>query len=516
MVCDFQCLTTYGCPTAPGQPITVNQITPGVIYSPYVEVGFKSTGGSNITVGNNSSPNGNTQNGQASIKSLEYGVSNGFGVTIEIIDEEGSNLNQFVNRLNKTVTRANSDYTMDIDFGWIITDCNNNTTSIKVSNYGNKLRFLLLNIDLSFESGKVKYKITGNDLGRRIEDTRVSNAQGTEDNKISLKEAISNLMRQNVPSVNQVLYWDQDGIDWGFAGDAGPDGPMACWTSDQQNALATIRRWIAPLTTHNGKGILFQWLPDVTEPTLVLLEDPTPTNGQVQPCTNNIGTYIVGGGSCSSVISFTPSLHWILTNNAGSGGINGGGATGGNRENAWSALNSTIERVGRAWTGAVDQNDVQWMIPDRIPLQRQLAFIAHENASRLQEVSLPIDAELKIMGDPFFVFPLSNTANHGVLYKYISIIVINPFYINSCNWLAQPSCNNYLSNKNWQIIGANHQINQGSYVTTLKLRLFAPNVELPQGSPLGGMAGGITFINDSGEGNPLDNGGADNIQEESQ
>jgi hypothetical protein len=108
----------------------------------------------------------------------------------------------------------------------------------------------------------------------------------------------------------------------------------------------------------------------------------------------------------------------------------------------------------------------------------------------IREALSPIEGELKIFGDPSLVFPID------LVGKTLSLIVINPFHIknssaDSCgDWLAEPTCNSVFSNKNWQILGVNHQISSGSYVTILKIKLAVPGVELQPEDIIGGKGGG--------------------------
>lgn len=480
--CDFECLSMYAC----GQP---NKLPPGAVFGPFVEVGLAGDG-TQITVGNQSSPPDN----HACIKSFEYGFSEGAGVKVEIYDEEGSKLSKFVNRLSKTVCNASSDYKMTVDFGWVITDCTGNVTVDKASDHGNKLYFLPLKIEVAFESGKIKYTIEGTDLQDRISETREDVARGTEDNTIDLKGAIRDMFRESCPHINDVRFEDVDGNEWNFKNsDGGPDGPRAVWNSDQQNGLATTRKWISSLMTENDKGIVFQWRPDVEEPCIVLLEDVNSAPDENDPCCkNNKGTYIVNGGNCTPVISFTPQINWTLSNGSGSGAINAGGASG-NSQQAVGRENSNIERTGTAWTGATNSNENMWRPQDEIAPRSQAASAAQEAATRFREIPQAINAELKIMGDPALAFPLGGA---GLVGKSVSIVVINPFYIRDCEWLAEPACNDILSNKNWMIMGVNHQIKEGSYTTTLKLFLAVPGQQDEPGTTLGGNCGSVSFDND--------------------
>ena len=86
--------------------------------------------------------------------------------------------------------------------------------------------------------------------------------------------------------------------------------------------------------------------------------------------------------------------------------------------------------------------------------------------------------------------------------RYVSIAVISPFSIgdegsNNCDtWLAKPPLNKILSNKKWMIMGVDHQIEAGKYITKLSVSLPVPNAELSVNDPIGGKgSGGITMEN---------------------
>jgi len=68
----------------------------------------------------------------------------------------------------------------------------------------------------------------------------------------------------------------------------------------------------------------------------------------------------------------------------------------------------------------------------------------------------------------------------------MAIVVLNPAVIRGCKWLAEQPINEILSNRAWQIMGVDHQITDGKYVTTFKVMLPSPNADLNYQTPLGG------------------------------
>ena len=489
MACEAECLTKNAC-SSPILPPA------GAVFAPYVIVGFKGAENTEyITVGNNSSPDGH-----AVIKSFEYGFSDGAGVKLEIIDEEGSNLSTFVHRLSKTVCNANRDYGMFVDFGWIITNCNGDVQVQLASMYGGKFYFLPVSVDIAYEGSKIKYTLEGTDLQGRVSDNRIEKSEGTEDNKKPLKQAIKDMFAASCPPIENVKFEKVDGTTWDFKNsDGGPNGPAAVWTSDQQNSLATSRKWLDQVTTKDGKGVVFQWNPNEANPTLVILEDPNAgPNENRSCCAQNIGTYIVNGGNCSSVLGFTPTIKAMLAYKTGSGGGQGGvdgagvkakGRAGSNNEHFGVQTGFTIPQNAMEWRWVGDQNK-----------KGAEAEGANSDAVSFREIPQSIEAELKLVGDPKLAFPLGSGL--GLVGKTVSIIAFNPFYLTGkqgCEWIAQPPCNEILTNRNWQIASANHQIKEGSYVTTLKLKLGLPGVDLESGMPLG-ACGRVKFNNDKSNG----------------
>ena len=467
----------------------------GHVLAPFVQIGF-SGDGQFITVGNNSSP----PNNHAVIKSFEYGLTEGQGMKCEIFDEDGGDFTKFTEKLSKTLSKAPQDYQMIVDFGWIVKKCGETTpTVISVKNNGGRLTFLPLSIDVAYEQGKLKFSIEGSDFMDRIAENCTEDNQGSEDHKKPLKQAIEDLLKDNDPAVARVRYVRADLTEpWNFPNadnSKNGDGPKSVWTCDQQNALATIRKWISPLRTEDNKGIIMEWncANKNSEAELILWEGPPP-DGRGEPCCqNSIGTYIVNGGKCSPVISFNPTLNWKLFNNNGSGGQSGGASDGG-QPKVDGAEGSQVEKVGNATSAATGNTDDQWRSkPLIVPLALK-ADAAHAAATELREVKGSIEADLKIQGDPSLSEP---PFMHG---KDLALIVINPFHIKrgstACGeWLAEPPCSRLFSNKRWLIKGVNHSIQEGNYVTTLKIQLPTQNNNLNPNEPLGGCPGGKRFNN---------------------
>jgi hypothetical protein len=505
------CQEKYGCGSIK-LPFEKNE---GYSYAPFVELKFI-LNGELLTVGNNSRPGkGNT----AVIKSMQYGASEGMGVSIEIIDEEGGNFTKSFESINKGLGDIKDDIkNFELDFGWIVTkDCGSeNYEKISVKNSGNGpqtgISILPIRMNVVYEGGMIKYTLEAQDMMSRVWETRLECNIGKDDHKITLKEAIRILAKTGQSPRFHVDFLKSDYLSrWDFKkdGDANKkgEGPLGVWSTNQQNKLDTIRNWIKGYVTEAGKGIVFQYMtkdeyifhtgrPDFDEEAvLILLEDPGPDECKpiIDFCSMggdfHLGTYIVNGGNKSPVSSFNPSVNWTFSPNS----CNGGGAA---PDSGEGAKPDGKKKCGAG--GEEIQKDCGGVMVANVPHSSSEgnssrasddveANAAHQKANAFREFFSPIEAELKIIGDPSYVFPTF------FMTKTISLIVINPYHLRSTgeqgcpDWLAEPVCNSVFSNKNWMIMGVDHQINPGSYYTTLKLKLPAPGWDLPPDAPLGGQ-----------------------------
>lgn len=494
------CIQKYSC-----NANEIATIPEGYSFSPFVELKI---GNEILTVGNKSRPGGNNT---AVIKSLNYGASDGCGATIEIEDEEGGSFSESFNRLNKSLAgMAQDTLRYELDFGWIIEDnCGGefNTKKLAVSNAtGNpgKIYLLPLSMKVTYEGNKIKYSLEAQDLMARVGEARVECNIGTDDKKVKLKQAIRDLcgFKEPAPKCN-VKFLSSDGkSDFKFKeSDGGAEGPAGVWNTNQQNKLAVIRRWVNPYKTTNEKGLVIHWeggkpASEEYSGTLIIQEDPNPDfcSKNFDPCASNIstlgipGAYIVNGGKKSAVISFNPTVNWTLTNNAKRGGVQSSVDGGGAKQEGVKECPDNTDSAGSntGETASIQEGrDPQESAP-----KTSSASTSHQKANLFREIYSPIEAELKIFGNPALVFP------QLLIGKSINLIVINPFHLRpskdtTCpDWLAQPTCNSVFSNKNWMIKGVNHQIDKGSYVTILTIMLPVPGVHFNPDVEVGGPGSG--------------------------
>lgn len=487
MPCLVGCMNNYNCGT-PTQPVEGDNI------APYVKLFFGSRDNPEISVGNNPSPRWDNT---AVIKSFEMGSSNGVGFKAEVLDSQGGAFHLFIEKLNKCMGKSSTEYKMSAEWGWVVTNCNGSMNVIPSP----CVTTLPIHCETIFADGKVKFIITGTDLMQNVFAARHDKIEGSDGAKLPLKVAIRNLSQDTEPKFNVVfLRIEKNGTyaEYGFK-EGGFQGPKSVWTCNGQNKLATIQNWMENFVTDRDKGVIPIWDSRgcQSEPTLALVEDPSgDCNETVDPCAGSLGTYIVNGGKCSSVISFTPQINWVM----GMAGTSVGGNSGGPASGAGVKKKKDCEvqtpETGTTQTVAITKNG--WDVYGAKYGQPKQEFAQNKQQkanSLMSSVLQPISAELRIQGDPSarFVHPTSYVG------KYISIIVINPFHLfgdgnGGCgDWLADPGCNEILSNKKWFITGCSHSIKEGSYVTTIQVKLVAPGINISGGDPFGG-AGSSGYV----------------------
>ena len=469
----------------------------GESFAPWVKVEI--IAGQSITVGNESySADKNT----AIVKSFEVGWIDTPTAIIEVVDEAGGQMGALVNAINKCAKAVEITSIVKFQFGWIVTDCNGNKKT--VSSYPFELT--LLKIEVSYAEGKVKYKLTGNHAGVITDHLREDFLIGTDDKRVPLEEAIREIYSKD-PAINvRFCKQDESGklIDTKFKWKNFQEGgPKEVWQADNQARDAVVRKWIDPFRIDDGtiwgKGIkLIDDNRSVN--TKILLVDPSPNPGEgMSNCGGSLGTFIVNGGKCSSVIEFSPTFNWIsgVTNFSAGGGTNGPGGTENTFSEDYAVENASKDHGPTAGlqtqTGMTQQS---WSAygPKYAYSETMRSQMAHLKGATVES---GISAELRILGDPRPPF-----CEPGMLSRNVSIVAINPFHIQKSinkgcgDWLAIPGCNQILSNKNWRVEGINHSIKEGSYTTTLKLKLDAPGIDQGKDEPVGKQgSGGPTVKN---------------------
>lgn len=459
-------------------------------------------GADKITVGNQSyKERANT----ACVKSMEIGWVNTPSFKCEIIDEAGGTLGVVADALRKCIKEEKSKSkgkgtVAEFQFGWIGAECRGGSRLISSSVF----KCLILQFEVNYSEGKIKYTIEGGAMDELYNVEKKDEIKGTDDTPVDIEKAIESLMSEDPPCTVRYVELQRDGKlkDVKFEWSMFNKPPKAVWQSDNQNRLSTVMKWLTSFRVKDGKcdkGIVPFFNPDKPNE-LLLLKDPQMQPGEGGVCANPdkkekwgpLGTFIVNGGKCSTVIEFNPTMNII---NALSTFPVGGSTSGPNKsknqfvednkcQNADGQGNSAgIQQEGTISQQAFDSYGVRVANEQHVKSE-----IVHNKAAGVVDLSSKsVEAQLKIIGNPADRF--CNFAGC----RMASVVVINPFHIRGggCgDWLARPGCNELFTNRQWMATGINHSISPGSYTTTLQLKLVAPSIQIKPRDPLGGQGGG--------------------------
>jgi hypothetical protein len=437
-----------------------------------------------ITVGNKSYGEFNT----AVIKSIDFGFIDTLEGTVEILDEQGSAFGVFVDSLQKCNSTIGIGSIMDYKVGWVYTGCKPGVSG-KVESP--TMKAMVGKIEVNY--GQImKYRVSFTLISPLTYDHRHPITLGEEEvgKDMHLEDAIEKLC-ELPPAIKVKFAWyDQSGnLQFGHHKwtEGGEKGPKNSWKGDRQNKYFAIARWISQYKIDDGKkgkSALLVHNPSVHDE-LWVLRDPDASPGEtISSGLLHIGTFIVNGGKCSNVIEFSPKFDFMSAHSLQS---SGGGTSGGLKTTNVSLQDEKEkETEGRTCCNSEDTGiQQQATVTDQAirtygkdaPEKVNEARLLNIKANKLTTYNSPITADIRIIGDPsaiFFELPMG---------KRVSVVVVNPNFLQkatngSCtDWLKKSDCNKYLSNKDWLVMGINHSVQEGSYVTTLKLQLMAPGVD---------------------------------------
>jgi hypothetical protein len=476
-------------PFLEGQPEAEN-------FAPYIWIKINN-GDNEITVGNESYPyNPN----KAVIKSFESGWINESQGSVEIVDEEGGQLSVFLDAVQKCGSQWNQGSVLQYKLGWVFTRCDGSKGIVTSPT----CEVVILQVSSNLSNGIIKFQIKFSAAASIVQSLRYDKTFGQE--KSGQKEHLEDAIRQlaaEAPEINvRYAYYNESGeliytdFDWV---DHGKKGPKAIWHSDSQNKYSTIAKWLEGYRVDdgkNGKGVILVHDPKKYNDLVILMDPSKSCDERVDP--RHLGTFIVNGGKCSCVLEFSPTYDFV----SALGYFSSGGSTKGALSSKQSKkedpqvkrINCDENEKQVGTTSQVSPNQSSFSsdgtkAPDNVNKSSE----AHLKASRLVDVQgSAINAELRIVGTTFYKF-----------YEIIagapcSIVVINPNYISggktgeSCgDFLKKADCHPFYSNKNWTVMGVNHTVQEGSFVTTLKVMLGSPAVELSASNFLGANETGI-------------------------
>jgi hypothetical protein len=489
---------------------------------------------------------------------------------ITVVDEAGSQFNAWFRRVTNNVEAAADPlrgfYRMKVQWGWIVSGNDQgcpatvNVTGVCTdtpeTNYSTSPQTLICSPPCWFlpnsitvnvqQNGKFIYEIEGVDLMQRASEhatPRVYNGSGTE----HFVNAIKKLAADSTPQFNvdflQVNETTGDieslkffvppntasGVGVITASD--PDvenlGPKMIWSCKEANPLAVINQWLSSVRAQTangqGRGITMNWDSNYENPSInrdngkpvrygrfIVWADALPTglNANFDIMNRIRALYTINSGSCSPVFSFTPTLKGNFT----AAGLRAGGLMGTNTGQTIDAIEG-VPTVGASFgSGLTNRGVIPQPAYDAFGKEVGKYIITNMNLNRRANVLYhTVEAELRVQGDPSLYYC---TPIHGYG-RCVALVVINPFSLErqlgaDCpdwSFLSTGTCNDLLTNRAWFIMGCDHQIKEGSYVTVLKLMLMMPGVDAiaKRGNspmPIGGDPNAPTLCgNISGQGN---------------
>jgi hypothetical protein len=471
-----------------------------------------------IGVGNGSFP--------AVVKSLQVGTSNGAGAEIEIVDQEGGDFSVIFERVTRLGTATDS--LCWIRYGWVSTVCGGGTVAVTSAedprgfqptggSVSPWIKLVMLTFSVEYSAGTIKYKINCIDSLATLIDSKYN--ETIDDRFVTAVRRLCT--ERNVP-VRFVAFNGTTEIPFRFK----VDGAGTCdatlgmrrpWAGRNRTVLSCIYEWtrLHLADTGGAQGLPIRVIMDHTtgrNGTLTFLASP------IDPCAgasasnanNSIANYIVNGGCDSPVISFKPVIGWTGVGANAAGGAGGGAAPGTQLNRGPAPCLANIQanpqlytptnggiRLGTNLAVSANRDDILASGP-----LRALRYVhSHTITNNLASLAWnPITAELKVQGDPSYTHPLLYLA------RYMSLSVLNPFQIGTqapCRWTNVPSCNEVLSNNSWIIEGVSHDIREGSYTTTFKLRLVAPGQDAVLDAFLGPIINAVNSVGNAIAGLPF-------------
>lgn len=482
----YDCEKLEGCAMCCCEPIKVP--FDQHVMAPFVEA-VLSDGLTSISVGNESSPPRN----HAAIRSFKFGTTVNQGGTnceIEITDEAGSDFQRFFDKMVRIPDPEviNQRFWIHVRWGWLGQPCDNQTRIFSQTSH----TFLMTKVDVNFGTGLCSFNIKGTDITPQAIEMVNRQSFGQDDQRRSLKDAIREVGNLNGCDIFYMRPGSLEMDAWEFQGGSGQ--PEGVWRSNGTNFLQTILNWISSFKTEAGNGIGWSFnsrRPPGSSNQLILWDGGPPECGStIDPCQRSIGTYIVNGGNRSPVISFRPTINWTFGASGSGGaaspssGVGTGGGTVEERPECQILADPNDQRapnVGTQTMSIVNDNAIEVYGPRAALEESREATSEH---SRVNTTWESVTAELQVQGDPYLADPIYLRG------KTVSIIVIQPFHLQDLGgqcgeWLQTEPCNHILSNRAWLVEGCGHEVKNGSFTTTLKVKLDVPGASLNLGAPLG-------------------------------
>ena len=516
-------ISNYTCRCA---PIIQSYPSDAVVKTGFVGLVFNALDGGEdyITIGNKSyqkyfGGSGQGWQDRPFVKSFKYDFQDSASADVTIIDSGGGQFNKFINAVPKKDCgeSAIDKIKVTCNFGWVYVNCKNEVTIydlkyaqsvtytdpdssiMEAGDSDPRLTFLIKEIDIATENGFFVYNLKLLDVTLAIKDGEIlksskENQNGTEQNKMAMLDAISKNVKGCKPDLNALqgravrtiripnqnictTQETQSGKvlnSFAFSNsDGGKNGPKGIWNPDNQNGIDANRSMLNSLVTDKKKGTFFVLDSRSKRPFLYVVEDNSEGECLKECSPSPIATYIVNGGNNSPVIAFNPKVKIIPV--AAAGGI-GNNPTGSDipKENKDECGNpipaDTNQAYGVETIFSVPADNMTWRSPASANAKEFEAAVANSRASYVQEVPATLEADLVLIGDPWYACPLQIVAS------YLTIVFLEPYGIGTakgvgCNWnVTNTTVNPMLSQKNYIINNVSHSIEEdGKFTTTLRL-----------------------------------------------
>lgn len=486
--CSIPCLEVSAC----GNNIIVPS---GAVFTPWVDVRL---GNARVTTGNGQTDS----NRDAVISNFEYGFelgTKGFGADFEITDSTGKASIDLIENLNKTVATAlESRQNVSFDFGWIVRNTNNTSRFDTVSSrFGRRINGIVNKLEQAYDGKmiKVKFSVVGIEFFDITPHDLVIGGDPTKEGDeppVYLTDAIRRLLLEINPKYPSVKFLDKAGKELEFETTNNTDkkkGPKNRWSCNGATKIESVRNWLNGVRSKDKRGLLI--ITDTDSGGIIIKEDPIDRTSKDQDygCNLHVGTFVVNGGNCSPVLSFSPTLNFLNVSQPGPvQAAPGASSAAGQPHDGQKKINEQNKQsFGQGSNTTISENMNTQTAPEDQAKATTDAHEAQVRSNAPNEVPGAIEADLKIIGNPYYGNILNNLAAATV-----SVVFLNPFHLerknNLTTWygLTESNCHKVLSNKQWFVKGVNHQIQSGTYVTNLKLSLPAPNIELQYDQPYGG------------------------------
>lgn len=485
-------------------------IPDGAVLAPFVKVRIEASG-VEITVGNESSfANNNT----AVIKDFEFGHSNGFECRFKVYDEQGGSFSRFMEHLMKDFKclSPDNDYSMKINFGWILNYCDGASQVITSPDYF----LLLMGLNCSFSDGKFIYEVEAKDVLSVSFQAKHSKVYGGDAfiNAVSIKEAIETMFQdpKYPPTVSSVRFLRPGKNKGGNCISVNRfNEPEEIEFKDKDfkgkfigNNLSKVDlalKWLADFLSDQNKAFVPMYNAEVEGGEVIFWETIKPgSNELVDWAGYSAGAFVVNGGKQSNVLQFNPKFKWVFPSLQNASGHMGVDPDRGDKIKPELTSSDVVQDSEEGSEMFIPDNE-RIMERDK-PGDRKLAAEARQKQMAAMQVfrlsdNMPIEAELVVLGDPLLSKPSL------CMLRNIHIKFINPYYlfggsskpngeVNCGEWYVQGpgGCNPILSNKAWLIQSIVHRISAGKFTTTFNVKLLAPGVDIDTGSPFGGDGSG--------------------------